>query len=63
MLVRWNLTYIMLDQYIAIKPAIDLVIIQFSEEFENITITDDEINFIKELLVTLKVFSEASTEI
>ena len=53
----------MLDQYIAIKPAIDLVIIQFPTEFKNITLSNDEIKQIKELIDVLLLFSEASTEV
>jgi len=36
MSVRWNSTFDMLDQYIAIKPAIDLVILQHPTDFRGL---------------------------
>jgi hypothetical protein len=61
--VRWNSTYTMLEQYMAIKPAIDLVIIQYKDEFKNIELTDEDTTRIKQLLSILKLLNEASTEI
>ena len=61
--VRWNSTYLMLEQYIAIKPAIDLVIIQYKDEFKNIELNTDDINAINELIQILQLFNEASSEI
>ena len=61
--VRWNSTFNMLDQYIAIKPAIDLVILQYPNDFKNITLSNDEITQIKELIDVLFLFSEASIEV
>ena len=61
--VRWNSTYTMLEQYMAIKPAIDLVIIQFKNEFKNIELNDEDTTRIKQLLSILKLLNEASTEI
>ena len=60
---RWNSTYTMLDQYIAIRPAIEYTIKQYPEEFINITIKKDEINAIKELIDVLELFNEATIEV
>jgi len=43
----------MLEQYIAIKVTVDLVIIQYLNKFKNIISFDDEISFIKELIEVL----------
>ena len=53
----------MLDQYIAIRPAIEYTIKQYLEEFINITIKKDEINAIKELIDVLELFNEATIEV
>lgn len=53
----------MLETYIIIKPAIDHTISKHPDEFINITLSDNEIILIKQLIEVLKPFLYASTEL
>ena len=46
----------MLETYIVIKPAIDHTISKHPDEFINITLSDNEIILIKQLIEVLKPF-------
>ena len=58
-----NIGRVILEVYIKLKPAIDYTILKHPNKFINITLMDDEVILIKQLIEVLKPFLYASTEL